>query len=137
MSETKDIAHALQTRLAAFAGIAADRIAWPGVDFTPPGDGLWIEVSFHANEPAFNEIGYSSPVRRDGWLQMSVVTRRGAGVIGVLDMAEDLADHFPAGAVYTSNGVDVRITRKPGPESPFEDDGLIRCPVKARYLAIA
>ena len=137
MSEAKAIADALLTRLTAFSGIAADRIAWPHIAFTPPDDGLYVEVSFHALEPEPHNIGLGTPSRREGWLQMTVVGRKGDGVITVLDMAGQLADHFPAGATYQSGDIKVRIARTPGPETPFDDEGLIRCSVKARYFAIA
>lgn len=137
MSQGKDIAFALLVRLAAFTGIQASRVQFPGKTFTPPADGIWIETTFHALEPRNVEIGLTAPARREGWLQMTVVTHRGDGIVGVLDMAEDLSAHFPLGAQYTSNGLKVRVTKTPGPESPFEDDGMIRCPVKVRYQAYA
>lgn len=143
---TEEAANALIARLATFQGITADRIAWPESGFfrggawtgDKPADGVWVETRFDAIEPAFNEIGWASPHRHEGFLQMTAVTRRrGAALSEVLALARQLAAHFPAGSTYTSNGVTVRISRKPGAEGPFTDEGEVRCVVKARYIAIA
>ena len=143
---TVEAAKALIAHLATFAGVASDRISWPEDGFfrngdwtgTEPDDGLWVETRFDAIEPQFNEVGFQSPHRHQGYLQMTAVTRRGAGAFaGVLDLAKQLAAHFPPGSRHVSNGVTATISRKPGPEGPFTDDGRVRCVVKARFIAIA
>lgn len=147
MGKTADVAKALTDRLETFEGIDADRINWPNAGFfrdgaystEPPSDGKWVEVFFHIIEPENPNIGRAAPAWRQGWLTMVAVTRPGQGDFGLLRLADDLAALFPLGDDLTHNGQTVRITKTPGPTSPYTDPdtGYRRCSVKARYLNVS
>jgi len=84
-------------------------IAWPGVDFTPPDSGLWLEVSFFPNEPMQDGIGDGASAAPRGNFQIAAADRPGAGVVNVTDLATTVAGIYPKGTVIV-DPVRVRLT---------------------------
>lgn len=136
-SAGEKIITALFTRMAAFTGVASTRIAWPGVDFTPPASGTWVEVKHFPSEPDNPWLGNDEPVDFTGYMQVTACGKKGQGIMPVKRVADDVVGHFPKGTKMTSNGVLVKIERQPGALSVIEDNGQIRIPVPVRYRAIA
>lgn len=106
-------------------------IAYPGVDFTPPDSGEWLEVRFLPNEGVDNGLGYSDSYVPQGIFQVSAATRPGNGVIQIGKVADDVAAVFPKGA-----GVGpVRVWRHPYQQQFVTMDDRVMIPVTVEYSA--
>lgn len=130
---------ALNARMEAFpAGtLAQDRISYQGwKDFTPPKDGLWIELAHFPSEPRRLFFADGATRRYAGYMQATVCSRRGLGTKAIDTLADAVATHFPEGQRMTDSGVTVRVIAEPAPLSVVEDDGILMLPVPIRYEAI-
>lgn len=84
----------------------APPIAWPGVNFTPPGAGEWLEARHFPNQP--RNLGWESNAAQEyvGFVQVSACARPGSGIVGITQLAERVIEHFakgtPIGPVKTS-----------------------------------
>jgi hypothetical protein len=105
-------------------------IGWPGVEFTPPGDGAWLEVAFFPNQGLDEGLPYNSSVTPMGLFQVSAATRPGSGVIGLEAVADSIRGAFPRGTVITSP---VRVSRAPYNMQLIETDDKIFIPVSIPY----
>ena len=85
-------------------------IAWPGVDFTPPASGYWLEVSFFPNRGYDDGISASSTVTPEGIFQVNAVTRPGGGVMGVGLVAAQVQAAFAKGTQVKDR---VHVSRHP------------------------
>lgn len=85
-------------------------ISWPGVDFTPPASGYWLEVMFFPNEGLDNGLRYADTVIPRGLFQVSSVTRPGKGSVGLGSVAEEIRATFPKGTQIVDM---VRVIRQP------------------------
>ncbi len=135
-----DITTALTARLEAFTASApltagAVPTAWPGVPFTKPASGVWFEVRLF-NTGASGFIAGSTAIR-SGYMQVSCVTRKGgAALFSVSTLAQQVADHFPNAAIYSSNNQAVQIMRPPEMADVIDDDGELRIPVVIWWQAM-
>ena len=96
------------------------QISWPGVNFTPPATGSWLEVMFFPNESLDNGLAYDSQTIPRGIFQVSCVTRPGAGTVALGAIAEQIRTTFAKGTTITGS---VRVIREPYDMElePFED----------------
>lgn len=79
-------------------------IAFPGVDFTPPQTGVWLEVSYLPNQGIDDGVNANSSRVPRGIYQVMVFDRPGSGVYDALDAAAQVQAVFPklsaVGGVY-------------------------------------
>lgn len=117
--------------LNAFIGqlVTALPVAYPGIAFTPPDTGEWLEISFFPNPTSDRFLGSTDPVLYQGIFQIAVCYRPGTGVITGAQTAETII------AQYTQDlelaGVNVEI--KPWDSGPIIEDHKITHPVTIRY----
>jgi len=107
-------------------------IAWPGVDFTPPSTGLWLEVLIFPNEPD----NYSWDDERQefmGFLQVSVYDRPGSGIFNMTDEAESIQAHFAKGTTFGP----VRVSQRPYQRPVVVDGESHFIPITIPYRGIA
>jgi hypothetical protein len=116
-------------------------IAWPKVPFTKPQGGTppkplpYIEVRLLPNRVQRLFIGSAEPHRRPGILQLDFMapTTGLLDDVQVIEMAGDIAAHFPADLRLTAHGVTVRIQQAPDVLQGFADGAYWRVPVSIRY----
>lgn len=105
-------------------------VAWPGVNFTPPTSGVWIEASFLPNSPIDEGIPNDSAVVPRGIFQINVNTRPGSGMVGITTAAELVQSEFPKGTMLAGF---VRISQHPYLMSPITEGDRITLPVTIPY----
>lgn len=127
MSTNNDIANAFKAVLATFAAAQGIPVAWPGVAFTPPQTGSWLEMAWFPNETMNLAFGAVSQYR--GFGQVSCCCRPGPGDGVVLALADAVIDAFPKG---TQLGI-ARVERKPWASSELSAPDRIAVPVTVRY----
>lgn len=104
-------------------------ISWPGIDFTTPTTGYWIESSFFPNVGDQPGLAYDSAELKQGLFQVDVYTRPGSGEIALQEQAQIVADAFPRGTFLIDR---VRIIRAYLSASIKMDDRIF-IPVTIEY----
>jgi len=109
-------------------------IAWPNVEFTPPADHQYVAVTHFRNQ---NERLYlrGNEQRRQGILQLSLVSLLGVGPSPSLAVAAEIIEDFPQDTIMISEGVRVRITRQPDTMSGIQSDVSWIIPISVYYEA--
>lgn len=105
-------------------------IAWPGVKFTPPGSGAWLEVSIFEGTGQQPGMAYDSSYYPEGIIQVSAVTRTGFGFKPADDAAHAVVAALPAGTVIQDG---IKITRRPTIGGELIDSDKLYLDVTARY----
>ena len=85
-------------------------IGWPGVNFTPPATGAWLEVAFFPNTGRQNGLANSAQLTPEGNYQVTCYMRPGEGVGPIQAAADAVRATFPKGRIITGS---VRVTRTP------------------------
>lgn len=129
MAANKDILKGAMDHMVAF--VTSLPIAWPGVNFTPPSDGMWFELSLFPNEP--DDLTYDDDDAITlGFVQVLVNDQAGNGIIGLIDEAENIIAHFPKGTDFGQ----VQVRKKPYMSPPVTDGNRIFIPVTIPYYGI-
>lgn len=89
-------------------------VSFPGVPFTPPDTGMWLEAAFFPNTTANYGLGEAGPFLHQGFLQASVCVRPVSGILAPLEVAGALGDYFRKGTVIGP----VKIEQPPSAMSP-------------------
>ena len=105
-------------------------IAWPGVNFTPPNNGQWLEVILLENDPQQDYIGNDAPVCERGIITISAVTRPGLGEVGIETLARTVQSKFPKGKVISGA---LRVKKAPARRGVITDPDALRLPVDIEY----
>lgn len=106
-------------------------IAWPGVNFTPPDSGYWLQVTLFQNEGQQPGLPNDSEYMPEGIIQVEAFGRPGVGYVGLDAVAEEVIDAMPAGSTLEGN---LRILRKPyRTGEPLEQGDRTGIAVSARY----
>lgn len=105
-------------------------IAWPGVNFTPPNNGQWLEVIILENDPQQDYIGNDAPVCERGIITISAVTRPGLGEVGIETLARTVQSKFPKGTAISGA---LRVTKAPTRRSTIVEPDRIMLPVDIVY----
>lgn len=128
------ILDAFLTAVGTFAGnlSPALTVAYPGIEFTPPATGDWIEVQAFPNETL--TIGMQNTGLRElrGFFQVSACTRPGAGVMGIQAIADAVIAAFTKGTTFGG----ARVERQPWCSSLLTMEDRIVIPVTVRYRAL-
>lgn len=114
------IAEALFARLATLTLSPALSIAWPNVTFALPA-GTYLRVDSLRNTTDRLTIANDGPHRQQGIMQVTVNGQLDDGEPALLDIAGQIADHFPAGLRLPFTGGEVRIAKRPDVASLKDD----------------
>lgn len=121
--------NAFATMLASFAQAQGVPVAFPGVNFTPPDSGLWLEASWVPNVPLNYGIGDDGPTQERGLAVVTVCGRPGGGIGAVLALAEAVRQAFGKG---TRLGP-VRVYAKPALNQLPAEPARLACVVTAQW----
>lgn len=106
-------------------------VSYPGVHFTPPDAGAWLEVRWFPNETQNWGIGNDGPSVMQGFGQVSVYYRPGAGIVDGLLLAGAIVDAFPKGTQLAR----ASVQRKPWISAVVSDGDKVFHPVTIPYKA--
>jgi len=85
-------------------------VAWPGIDFTPPSSGVWLEPMVMPNTGIDNGLAPTDGTVPQGLFQVSVFDRPGRGILAVNRAADEVKAAFVKNATITGL---VRVQRNP------------------------
>ena len=105
-------------------------IAWPGLNFTPPESGVWLEVTFLPNRGIDDGLANDSDVVPQGIYQVMAVARPGTGLFPVTNAAQSVIDSLPKG---TNIAGLVRVHRHPYQGSAIKEGDRVMIPVTIEY----
>jgi len=131
MTIEEKIQRALGARVAALVLSPPLIVAWPNnvTAVSPP----YLRVDYFPNRSQRIGIKGSSPHRRLGILQITVVAPLNVGPDRSVAIAGLVAEHFPADLVLTYDGVDVRIFKAPDVLPANKEDASWDVPVSIEY----
>ena len=107
------------------------QIAWPGVKFTPPATGVWLEVVFFPNTGRQDGLANSAQLTPEGMYQVACYMRPGGGIDPIEKAASAIRATFPKGRIITGS---VRVTRTPYDMSLSQDGDRMAIVVTVPYL---
>ena len=105
-------------------------IAWPGVNFTPPSSGAWLQVSLFENEPLQPGTANTAAVGLRGTLQISACGRPGTGFAALDTLADSVIAEFAKGTPVLSAS---RVIRTPYKLGDITADDKLMIPVRIEY----
>lgn len=114
-------------------------VAWPNLTFPEPGQDTpttYLEVRHFRNANSRLFMNGSDPHRRQGILQITVITPLNFGTTLATGLAGQIAEHFPADIALFEDGVKVRIQAAPDVLAPDKTDVSWDVPVSVRYEAL-
>lgn len=136
MSEEAEIARALLGRLDQITVFSPQPvIIHPMRRRKAPGSEMYLIGQLLYNDPVTREVRGQGGQKR-GFLQVTVMwpVARDEGVVPVLEAGGLIAGYFQKDTLMESNGVRVRVIRKPWVASPFLDGAHLRCPVSIPWI---
>lgn len=104
--------------------------AYPGVNFTPPANGEWLEVIFQPNKPVQQGLSNDSYAAKRGLFTVMVCGRPGNGVFALETLTQQVVEAFPKGFII---GGMIRVSRTPYALSMQPEGGAMRIPVTIEY----
>ena len=125
MSLTSDLFDAVSATVTSSTTLP---IAHAGIHFTPPDNGLWIEVL-----PFFNgNRDYFAVSVAQGFFRIAVNSRLGSGIMPALELAEEVATWFP----MSSRIGEAVITKSAGIGGIIQDHDRITVPVTFHWKQV-
>lgn len=116
----------------AFAGLVGEFVAaiglpcsYPGLGFTPPANGPWLELQWFPNQTQNYGMGDDGPSLLQGFGQLSACYRPGGGIIVGTTITDQIIVAFAKGTAFAG----VRVYRKPWTSSIIQDPERIMHPV--------
>lgn len=139
MPETVEghIWQALLSQLQVMAADIALPIAWPNKNFTAPADRKFLRVQHVPNSVTRTRIGSAEPHQRLGILLIAVHWPKNTFGVPVVEMAGQVAQHWPADLVMRSGDIAVRITQAPRVGDLMDEDAGVMIPVEIFWEAYA
>ncbi|MDE3829516.1 hypothetical protein CN157_26005 [Sinorhizobium meliloti] len=125
---------AVTDRLLAMPGVLP--VAAPNVVFPAAGQPLppkYLRLGFLPNQTRQITLG-NDPQQKRGLFQVSVVWPVGQGIIGALDVADQVIDHFKNQSLFAS-GVKITISSEPWAAGPLQEGERVQIPVTIPYIA--
>jgi len=104
-------------------------VAWPGIDFTPPANGEWLEVIYLPNQGVDDRLADDGYVSPQGIYQVTVASRP-QSEIKLREAAEAVQAVFPKGTRISGN---IRVGSHPYTSSARIEDDRMRLPVTVEY----
>jgi len=107
-------------------------VSWPNEAFAPTAE-PYLRVDHIPNRVLRAFIGSNDPHHYRGILQIGVMAKLNQNLAIGLEVAGDVAGHFPTDLKLSSNGVTVRVTSYPsiGPAQP--QAAYLMIPVSVEY----
>ncbi|RVJ35382.1 phage tail terminator-like protein [Sinorhizobium medicae] len=125
---------AVTDRLIAMPGVLP--IAAPNVLFPAAGQPLppkYLRLAFLPNQTRQITMA-NDPQQKRGLFQVSVVWPVGQGIIGALDIADQVIDHFKNRSLFASC-VKITISSEPWAAGPLQEGERVQIPVTIPYIA--
>ena len=129
----QDIETALFERVASLTLSPVLPVAWPNVNFTPPDDGKYLEVSHFPNGVSRYALGGGNASSRIGLLQLTVVTPLNQGPANATAIAGEVAAHFNDATVMFEGVAKVFVTKAPELAPAIKSDVSWSVPVTISY----
>lgn len=101
-------------------------VAFYGIDFTPPDEGIYLQVVPFYND---NKDYFQVSVAR-GFFRINAIDKVGHGPMPALEMAEQIASWFPRGSQWGG----ATITGSAGIGGPIQDSDRLIVPVTFRWM---
>jgi hypothetical protein len=127
---------ALKARVQALALSPVLPIAWPNEAFTKPSGG-YLRVTWIPNINRRLFLRGSDPHQRLSLMQIDVFAKKNQNVAVALEIAGQVAAHFPADLKMSAHGVTAQVTRAPEIAQPIDDDTHLMIPVTIRCSVFA
>ncbi|QRY69112.1 hypothetical protein JVX98_12840 [Ensifer sp. PDNC004] len=111
-------------------------IAGPNVVFPAAGQPLppkYLRLAFMPNQTRQVTMG-DDPQQKRGLLQISVVWPVGQGIVGALEVVDQIIDHFKNQTLFAS-GVRITISSEPWAAGPLQESERVQIPVTIPYHA--
>lgn len=131
MSHTTAIYDEFAIRLGALADGLGLPVSYPGLHFTPPDDGLWLELLVFWNGNIPYGLANSGPTIDQGFFRVMVGYRHGAGLMPAQQLAELVIAAFPKGSTFAR----ARVEQTPALSGPIQMDDKLFVPVTIRWRA--
>lgn len=126
---------ALRARVEALVLSPALPVAWPNESFTKPTGG-YLRVTWIPNLNRRLFLRGSDPHQRLSLLQVDVFMPKNQNAAVALEIAGQVAAHFPADLKMSAYGVTARVTKAPEVAQPLDDETHLMVPVTASVEAI-
>ena len=104
-------------------------ISWPGINFTPPTSGAWLEVTFLPNRGVDDRLANDGHVSPQGIYQIVCVSRP-QSELQLRTVAEQVMAAFPKGTPISGN---VRVGRHPYTGTLQTEDDRMSIAVTIEY----
>lgn len=124
MSDTA-IYDAFAGLVGAFAGAVDLPCSYPGLGFTPPPQGPWLELQWFPNQTQNYGMDDDGPWLMQGFGQLSACYRPGGGIVVGTTITDQIIDAFAKGTPFAG----LRVYRKPWTSSIIQDPERIMHPV--------
>lgn len=126
-----DIYGAFAVLIEAFAQNASPALAvsYPGIDFTPPAEGEWLEMRFFPNETQNIGLADDGPSAHRGFVQLTACHRPGTGIVSGITLAGAIIAQFAKGSTIGN----ATVEKKPWLTSVVTMDDRICHPVTIPY----
>lgn len=123
---------ALRARIASLVLNPILPIAWPNESFTPPATG-YLRVSHipNVNRRLFHKG--TDPHERLGLLQVDVFARQNQNAAVAVEIAGQIAAHFPADLRLPYGGIRCQVTKAPDIAQAMRDGTFWMVPVTISY----
>ncbi|MQW72167.1 hypothetical protein GHK50_05530 [Sinorhizobium medicae] len=111
-------------------------VAGPNIVFPPAGQQMppkYLRLAFLPNQTRQITMG-NDPQQKRGLVQVSVVWPVGQGIIGALDVADQVIDQFKNQTLFAS-GVKITISSEPWAAGPLQEGERVQIPVTIPYIA--
>lgn len=113
----------------AFAQAQGLPVAFPGIGFRPPAQGLWLEAAWIPNATQNYGMADDGPSLHRGLAQISVCGRPGAGIMPLTLVADAAIAAFGKGTTFGG----MRVYRKPYQSAPIEQPERLMVPVTVMW----
>lgn len=104
-------------------------ISLPGIGFSPPERGLWLEAAWVPNATQNYGLADDGPSLHRGLAQISVCGRPGAGIMPLTEVADAAIAAFGKGTTFGG----MRVYRKPYQSAPIEQPERLMVPVTVMW----
>lgn len=131
MPITSDILDAFCAHVATVAAGLGLPVSYPGVQFTPPANGGWVEVDAHWNGNTPYALAADGPSVELGFFRVLVNWRTGRGPMPAQDAAETIVSSIPKGSKFAT----ARTDREPSISGMLVDPDRLILPITVRWRA--
>lgn len=124
------IREAIEARVATLPMAETYPVVWSdGPTYSPDAKKAWIRASFFPNTTRRMFIGSGDPHQRLSLLQIDFMAPKTWPAMSSIQVAGEIAAHFPADLRMTFGDVSCRVTSAPHVAAPMAGDSFIQVPV--------